>query len=193
MAVHLGGDEWQRKCYRRSLYFSVSPASLVPLAIEMYRKYTEVCPGKLDFLFNYPDKTKVSRCSSLQGDIAFKHEIWFEIAMKVTYCMAGNVGGTYSWRFHQKWSKIILILADFNLAVLLKHHHNSYSVIITHPWNLILRFTHKSASLPNLIPSNICIYINFISIIKVADFAYELHLRMSDLPELDTSFNQVYI
>ena len=59
MVIYLEGDEQQRQCYLKSLYMCLSPTSLVPLAVVMYQRYAEVCPDKLEVLFNYPDTAKV--------------------------------------------------------------------------------------------------------------------------------------
>lgn len=54
-------DDSRRKSYQESLYFSVNPVSLMPLAITMFQKYNEKCPGNLDFLFKHSDRIKVGR------------------------------------------------------------------------------------------------------------------------------------
>ena len=63
MAHYLeGDDEDQRECYVKSLFMCLSPVSLVPLSVELYRVYCEQCPHQLDVLFNYYDDVKVSIC-----------------------------------------------------------------------------------------------------------------------------------
>ena len=42
----------------------LSPVSLVPLAVELYSVYSELCPNQLTLLFSYYDEPKVRHCLS---------------------------------------------------------------------------------------------------------------------------------
>ena len=59
MSTYLKEEEEQRECFVKSLYMCLSPVSLVPLAVELYSVYSELCPNQLTLLFSYYDEPKV--------------------------------------------------------------------------------------------------------------------------------------
>ena len=60
MSKYLKGDEEQRECYVKSLFMCLSPLSLVSLAVELYRVYSELCPDQLTLLTtDHYDEPKV--------------------------------------------------------------------------------------------------------------------------------------
>ena len=50
MTKHLTGTDKERKAFLKSMYFSLSYHTLLPLVIAMFQKYREICPDKLELL-----------------------------------------------------------------------------------------------------------------------------------------------